>query len=34
MKKATNGDIGGGRSKIWYFRGDVIFDVILLNVFD
>lgn len=26
MKKVTNGDIGVGGSKIWYFRGDVIFE--------
>ena len=26
MKKVTNSDIGGGRSKIWDFFGDVIFE--------
>ena len=26
MKKVTSGDIGTGWSKIWYFRGDVIFE--------
>ena len=25
MKKVTNGDIGGKGSKIWHFRGDVIY---------
>ena len=26
MKKVTNGAIGGRGSKIWHFRGDVIFE--------
>ena len=26
MKKETNGDIGGGVSKILHFHGDVIFE--------
>ena len=26
MKKVTNGDIGGRKSKIWHFRGDIIFE--------
>ena len=26
MKKVSNGDIGGGGSKIWHFYGDVIFE--------
>ena len=26
MKKVTNNSMGGGGSKIWHFRGDVIFE--------
>ena len=26
MAKVTNGDAGGGGSKIWQFRGDIIFE--------
>ena len=25
-EKSDNGDIGGGGSKIWHFRGDIIFE--------
>ena len=32
MKKVTNGDIGGGESKIWHFCGDVVLEWLLKEI--